>query len=130
MPFLPAFTMPPRAPAHIVASIKSDYFGLISTKNIVTRHPEVAQCTVYSFIKNLKEHGAVYPILHAEPQPFGRRRLITPAIEDDVVELLMRAPTHYLDEIRHWILMNHNIWISESTVYRTIKRREFTQKVT
>jgi transposase len=122
--------MSPRAPAHIVASIKSDYFGLISTKNIIIRHPEVAQSTVYLLIKNLKEHGAAYPILHAEPQPFGRRRLITPAIEDDVVELLMRAPTYYLDEIRHWILMNYNIWISESTVCRTIKRKEFTRKVT
>ena len=130
MPFLSAFTMPPRAPAHIVASIESDYYGLISTKNIVTRHPEVTQCTVYSLIKNLKEHGAAYPILYAEPQPFSRPRLITPAIKDGVVELLMRAPTHYLDEIRHWILINHNIWISELTVCRTIKRREFTQKVT
>jgi hypothetical protein len=26
--------------------------------------------------------------------------------------------------------MNHNIWISESTVCRAIKRREFTRKVT
>ena len=81
-------------------------------------------------VKNLKEHGAAYPILHAEPQPFSRPYLITPAIEDDVVELLMRAPTHYLDEIQHWILMNYNIWISESTICRTIKRREFTRKVT
>ena len=109
MPFLSAFTMSPRAPAHIVASIESDYFGLISTKNIVIRHPEVAQCTVYLLVKNLKEHGAAYPILHAEPQPFGRPRLITLAIEDDIMEMLMRAPTQYLDEIRHWILMNHNI---------------------
>ena len=101
MPFLSAFTMPPRAPAHIVTSIKSDYYGLISTKNIVMRHPEVAQCTVYSLIKNLKEYRAAYLILHVEPQPFGRPRLITPAIEDGIVELLMRAPTHYLNEIRH-----------------------------
>ena len=70
--------MPPRAPAHIVASIESDYYGLISTKNIVTRHPEVAQYTIYSLIKNLKEHRAAYPILYAEPQPFGRPQLITP----------------------------------------------------
>ena len=126
MPFLFAFTMSPRAPAHIIASIKSDYFGLISSKNIVIRHPEVAQCTVYLLVKNLKEHRAAYPILHAEPQLFGRPRLITPAIEDGIMELLMRAPTHYFDEIRHWILINHNIWISESTVCRTIKHREFT----
>ena len=125
MPFLTAFTMSPRAPANIVASIESNYFGLIAAKNIVIRHPEVAQCTIYSLIKNLKEHGAAYPVLYAEPQ-LGRPRLITPAIEDDVVELLMRAPTHYLDEIRHWILMNHNIWILESTVCCTIKRKEFT----
>ena len=109
MPFLSAFTMPLRASAYIVASIESDYYGLISTKNIVMRHPEVAQCTIYSLIKNLKEHRAAYPILHAEPQPFGRPRLITLAIEDDIMEMLMRAPTQYLDEIRHWILMNHNI---------------------
>ena len=118
--------MPPRVSAYIIASIKSDYFSFIVPKYIVLRHPEVARCTIYSLIKNLKEHGAAYPILHAEPQPFGRPRLITPAIEDDIVELLMRAPTHYFDEIRHWILINHNIWISESTVCRTIKRREFT----
>jgi hypothetical protein len=42
----------------------------------------------------------------------------------------MWAPTYYLDEIRHWILMNYKIWISESTICRTINRREFTQKVT
>ena len=42
----------------------------------------------------------------------------------------MRALTHYLNEIQHWILMNHNIWILESTVCYTIKRREFTRKVT
>jgi uncharacterized protein (DUF2384 family) len=122
--------MYPRAPAHIVQSIESDYFGYISPKNIVTRHPEVARTTVYLICKNLKEHGAAYPILHAELPPIGRRRLITPTIEDDIVELLMRAPTHYLDEIRHWILMNHNIWISESTVCRTIKRKAFTRKIT
>ena len=51
-------------------------------------------------------------------------------MEDNIVELFMRAPTHYLDKIQHWILMNHNIWISESTVCHIIKRREFTQKVT
>ena len=122
--------MTPRAPAHIVTSIEADYFGLIAAKYIIIRHPEVFKTTVYLLLKNLKEHRAAYPILHAEPQPFGRPQLITPAIEDDVVELLMRAPTYYLDEIRHWILMNHNIWISELTVCRTIKRREFTRKVT
>jgi len=42
----------------------------------------------------------------------------------------MRVPTHYLDEIRHWILMNHNIWILELTICCIIKRREFTRKVT
>ena len=101
--------MYPRAPAHIVQSIESDYFGYISPKNIVTRHPEVARTTVYLICKNLKEHGAAYPILHVELPPIGRHRLITPTIEDDIVKLLMRAPTHYLNEIRHWILMNHNI---------------------
>ena len=40
--FLPTFTIPPRAPTYIVASIKSDYFGLISTKNIIIRYLEVA----------------------------------------------------------------------------------------
>ena len=109
MPFPAAFTMLPWASAHIIISIESDYFGFIAPKYIVLRHPEVARCTIYLLIKNLKEHGAAYPILHTEPQPFGRPQLITPAIEDDIVELLMRAPTHYLDEIRHWILMNHNI---------------------
>ena len=121
--------MPSRVPADIAQSIESDYFGFIKPIHIVTRHPEVAQSTVYLLCKNLKEHGAAYPTIQALP-PAGRTRLITPAIEDDVVELLMRAPTHYLDEIRHWILMNYNIWISESTVCRTIKRREFTRKVT
>ena len=100
MPFLTAFTISPRAPANIVASNKSDYFRLIVAKNIVIRHPKVAQYTVYSLIKNLKEHGAVYPVLYTEPQ-LGRPRLITPAIEDDVMELLMQAPTHYLNKIRH-----------------------------
>jgi len=122
--------MTPRAPAHIITSIEADYFGLIAAKYIIIRHPEVSKTTVYLLLKNLKEHRAAYPILHAEPQPFGRPQLITPAIEDNVVELLMRAPTHYLDEIQHWILMNHNIWISELIVCCIIKRREFTQKVT
>ena len=117
-----------RAPAHIVQSIESDYFGYISPKNIVTRHPEVARTTVYLICKNLKEHRAVYPILHAELPPIGRRRLITLTMEDNIVKLLIWAPTHYLDEIQHWILMNHNIWVSESTICRIIKRKEFTQK--
>ena len=72
MPFPTAFTMPPRAPAYIVASIKSDYFGFIALKYIVLRHPEVAQYTIYSLIKNLKEHKADYPILYTKPQPFSR----------------------------------------------------------
>ena len=91
--------MTPRAPAHIVTSIEADYFGLIAAKYIIIRHPKVFKTIIYLFLKNLKEYRAAYPILHAEPQPFGRPQLITPAIEDDVVELLMRAPTHYLDEI-------------------------------
>jgi hypothetical protein len=73
---------------------------------------------------------AIYLILHAEPQLFNRPQLITPAIEDNVIELLMRAPTHYFNKIRHWIFINHNIQILESTVRRIIKRKEFTQKVT
>jgi hypothetical protein len=64
--------MPPRAPAHIVASIEADYFSLIAAKYIIIRHPEVSKTTIYLLLKNLKEHGAAYPILHAEPQPFGR----------------------------------------------------------
>jgi hypothetical protein len=101
--------MYPRAPAYIVQSIKSDYFGYILPKNIITRHPEVARTIVYLICKNLKEHGAAYPILHAELPPIGRRQLITPTMEDDIVKLLIRASTHYLNEIRHWILINYNI---------------------
>ena len=118
--------MPPRAPAHIVSSIEADYFGLIAAKYIIIRHPEVSKTTIYLLLKNLKKHRVAYPILHAKPQPFNRPQLIIPAIEDNIVELFMRAPTHYLDKIRHWIFINHNIWISESTVCRTIKRKEFT----
>jgi len=97
LPFLTAAVTYPRAPAYIIQSIKRDYFGYILPKNIITRHPEVARTTVYLICKNLKEHGAAYPILHAELPPISRRRLITPTIEDDIVELLMRAPTHYLN---------------------------------
>ena len=78
------------------------------------------------YIKMLKEYKTAYPILYIEPQLFGRPRLITPAIEDNIVELLMWAPTHYFNKIRYWILINHNIWISESTICYIIKRREFT----
>ena len=121
--------MPSRVPADIAQSIESDYFGFIKPIHIVTRHPEVAWSTVYLLCKNLKEHRAAYPTVQALPPP-GRTWLITPAIEDDVVELLMHAPTDYLDEIQHWILMNHNIWVSESTVCCTIKCKDFTWKVT
>ena len=64
--------MTPRAPAYIVTSIEADYFGLIAAKYIIIRHPEVSKTTVYLLLKNLKEHKTAYPILHAEPQPFGR----------------------------------------------------------
>ena len=64
--------MPPRAPAHIVASIEADYFGLIAAKYIIIRHLEVSKTTVYLLLKNLKEHGAVYLVLYAEPYPSGR----------------------------------------------------------
>jgi hypothetical protein len=126
LPFLTAFTIPLQAPVYIVASIEANYFGFIAAKYIIIRHPEVSKTTIYLLLKNLKEHRAAYPILHTEPQPFSRPQLITPAIEDDVMELLIRAPTHYFNKIRHWILMNHNIWISESTVCYIIKRKEFT----
>ena len=93
--------MQSRAPAHIITSIKSDYFGFIATKYIITRHPEVAKSTIYLLVKNLKEHRAAYPVLYTVPQPVSRRRLITPAIEDDIIELLIQAPIHYLNKIRH-----------------------------
>ena len=64
MPFLGAFTMPPRAPADIVASIKANYFSLIAAKYIVIRHPEVSKTTVYLLLKNPKEHRAAYPVLY------------------------------------------------------------------
>ena len=54
------------APAYIVQSIKSDYFGHILPKNIVIRHLEVARTTMYLIYKNLKEHRAVYLILYIE----------------------------------------------------------------
>ena len=101
MPFLTTFTMLPQAPTHIISSIKTDYFGLIAAKYIIIRHLEVSKTTVYLLLKNLKEHRAAYPILHIELQSFGRPQLITPAIENDIIELLMRAPTYYLDKIRH-----------------------------
>ena len=59
--------MPPRAPAHIVASIETDYFGFIVAKYIIIRHPEVSKTTFYLLLKNLKEYRAAYPILYAEP---------------------------------------------------------------
>ena len=71
--------MPLRVPAHIAQSIESNYFGFIKPIYIVTRHPEVAQSTVYLLCKNLKEHGAAYPTAQALPPP-GRTRLITPTI--------------------------------------------------
>jgi hypothetical protein len=90
--------MPSRVPTHIAQSIESDYFGFIKPIYIVTRHPEVARSTIYLLYKNLKEYRAAYLTVQALP-PVGRTQLITPAIEDNVVELLMRAPTHYLNEI-------------------------------
>src|SRR6266705_2844036 len=56
----------------------------------------IARTKVHLFCKNLKEHGAAYPILHAELPPIGRRRLITLTMEDNIVKLLIWAPTHYL----------------------------------
>ena len=52
--------MPSRVPAYIAHSIESDYFGFIKPIYIVTRHPEVAQSTVYLLCKNLKEYRASY----------------------------------------------------------------------
>ena len=57
----------PMTPTYIIASIKSDYFSFIFIKNIIIRHPEVTQCTIYLIIKNLKEYGAIYLILYTKP---------------------------------------------------------------
>jgi hypothetical protein len=67
LPSPTTLTMRSRAPAYIVASIKSDYFGFIATKYIITRHPEVAKSTTYLLIKNLKEYRAAYPVLFTVP---------------------------------------------------------------
>ena len=64
--------MPPRAPADIVASIKADYFSLIAAKYIIIRHLEVSKTTIYLLLKNLKEYGAAYLVLYAEPYLFSR----------------------------------------------------------
>jgi hypothetical protein len=69
--------MSPQAPAYVIASIESDYFSLIFTKNIIIRYLKVTQYITYLIIKNLKEYRAVYLILYTEPQPFSRTKDVT-----------------------------------------------------
>ena len=117
----------PRIAEHIISSIEDDYFIGKKPLHIAMRHPEVSQRTVYRLCQSLSEFGAAYPIYRWAP--IGRPRLILPSIELELLELLAARSTYYLDELQYYILTTHNLWVSESTVSRTIRRAEFTRKV-
>lgn len=116
-----------RIAARLVHSIEDDYFMGKKPFHIAQRHPEVHHSTVYRICSSLSKFGAAYPIHRWAP--LGRPRVIVPSIELELLELLTVRSTYYLDELQYYILINHGLWVSESTVSRAIKHGEFTRKV-
>ena len=119
--------MSPRINARLADTIKSELSIGIEPLNVANRYPEVYRSTVYRLWRNLRLLRTPYPPRFA---PAGRPRLITPDIEEDLVELLSLRPTLYLDEIAYHILINFNLLVSEATVLNTLRRIDFSRKVT
>ena len=120
--------MPPRTDPRLVNAICSDLTIGMEPLDVAKRYPEVHRSTVYRLWRSTRILGSPYcPVRLA---PAGRRRLITPSIEEDLVELLSTRPTLYLDEIAYYLLVDHNLSVSEATISNTLRRVEFSRKVT
>jgi len=96
-------------------------------QDVIKRYPTVSAATIYRHWENLRHAGTLY----LRPQAStGRHRLITRPIETDLIDLVSRRPTLYLDEIVYHILITWGLHVSEATVSRALARSEVSRKVT
>jgi len=83
----------------LAAKIEFEYFSGLKPHRIAQRFPEVGRKTVYTLCNNLKMFGAAYPIVSVNSP--GRPRSISPALEDEIADLLIGRLTDYVDEIQY-----------------------------
>lgn len=116
--------MPPSLPPNVVSTIQTELeVGL--TPDLVARRNNTSRRTVQKIQASLKTFGT------PRPPPMcrrGRPPLLTDAMEEDLCALLAARPTLYLDELQYHILLEFDVWISESTVSRAIHRKKFSRK--
>lgn len=74
----------------------------------------------------LYDHGSIVPPPAATR---GRPTCFTPAIMEDLRQVLQDDPTLYLDELQEWLAMTHGIPISISALHDHLKEARLTRKL-
>jgi len=119
--------MPRRIAYNLAEMVASELRIGIEPLDVLDHYPEVGRATIYRISRSLRLLGTSYP---PPSTHLGRRRRITPFIEEDLVDLLSTRPTLYLDEIAYHLLVEHGVAVSEATISNTLRRISFSRKVT
>ena len=120
--------MPPRISPELANAICSKLTIGVEPLDVAAQYPEVHRSTVYRLWRSMRILGSPYSLVCLALA--GRPRLITSGIEEDLVDLLSTRSTLYLDEIAYHLLVNYDLHISNATISNTLKRIDFSCKVT
>jgi len=113
----------------MVHNIQRDLICGSEPHTIIGRYPELwmHRRTVYNIIAKFRKTGIAYH--GVEVAKMGRLPKLTEEHIDALEEYIAARCDWYLDELRDFLGYEHDVWASESTISRALKRREFSRKV-
>jgi transposase len=82
--------------------------------------------TYYRWLRNDDLHGSY---LSSNTYTRGRPRTLTPAMTNDLIDLISEAPHLFLDEIQEWIAIAHDTGISKTSIHTIIRDCALTYKI-
>jgi transposase len=88
--------------------------------------PPVSYTKVLKVKRNLWHWGTARAPQIIKP---GRTPKITVPIGEALDELLLNKPSHYVDEMMFFIWDEFEVWVTESTVRRWLRKKKYTKKI-
>src|SRR6266550_3456601 len=86
----------------------------------------VSKSSIYRWRENLGVYGDVVPD-HSPIQ--GRPRILDPHQVHDLVELVQQVPEMYLDEIRDWLAVTHDVGLSLPAIHQLLRDAGLSYKM-
>ena len=118
-------TMPPPLPHPVRELIIDWHYNDQLTVSEIAHRARCSESSVYRILQLEREFGL---IINPNARTRGARQILDQSDKDSIKAFIERNPAAYLDEIQQHLLDTKNVWVSTSTISRTLAQMEITIK--